>query len=91
MPNEVMDCVRNLGRQAHANVGLIFTDCNGDPLPNAYDNNAASNSNDETYDPNNDSNESDDDDYHSNVENPPIAGVDDDNVEVLSINNNNII
>jgi hypothetical protein len=27
--------IRNLGCQACANVGLIFTDCNGSPLPNA--------------------------------------------------------
>jgi hypothetical protein len=48
MPNEVMDHVGNLGGQARANVGLIFTDRSGDPLLSANDD-VASDSDDETF------------------------------------------
>jgi hypothetical protein len=83
LPNEVIDHVRNLGRQACDNVGLIFTDCNDDPLPTA-DDDTASDSDDETYDPDNESNDGDNHEYNSDVENPPIAGVDDEK-KLLSI------
>ena len=77
MPNDVIDRVRNLGRQARANVGILFTDRNSNPLQDD-DDDAASDSDDETYDPDDDSDSGDNDDYNSDVDNPPIAGVDDD-------------
>jgi hypothetical protein len=37
MPNNVIDSVCNLARQACANIGLLFTDCHGHPLINDHD------------------------------------------------------
>jgi hypothetical protein len=61
------------------NVGLLFTDQKAQPLPNANAD-AASDSDGKTYDPDDRSNGGSNDDYNSDVEDPPMAGVDDDHV-----------
>jgi hypothetical protein len=96
MPNEVMDRVRNLARQARANVGLLFTDRAGHPLVNEFDGDD-SDSDDESYNPDDDADDGDSDDEDPQNEeepdNPPepddinIAGVVDDNANDAVPNN----
>jgi hypothetical protein len=52
MPNDVIDRIRNLARQAHANLGLLFADRHGNPLFAAADD-SDSNDDDKSYRPNN--------------------------------------
>jgi hypothetical protein len=59
MPNDVIARVRNLARQARANMGLLFTDRHGNPLITEPDDD---DSDDETYHPDDDHTASDDDD-----------------------------
>jgi hypothetical protein len=83
MPNEVIDRIRNLARQANTNLGLSFTDRHGQPVEEINDNDSDNKSYDPDYDSDADSDADDDslDDANNNVDNVdpiPIAGVEND-------------
>lgn len=101
MPNDVIGRVRNLARrQAHANLGLDFTDRHRNPIIHGNDDNANDN-NDESYRPDDDNdntaNESDDniddnddDEYTHQMDGIPVEGVNDQNeINEENIDNNN--
>ena len=90
IPDDVIDRVRNLARQANTNLGLVFTHQHGNPIvheddkdedkdkdkdDNDNDNNNANNAGNESYQPKDD----DDDDAHYNDNDDPgdflLAGV----------------
>ena len=82
MPNDVIDRVRNLARQAHANLGLDSTESHGHP-PMHEDDEDANDSEDESYQPDDEGEEEDDDDEpyiaDDDANDFPIPGVNDQN------------
>jgi hypothetical protein len=84
MPNDVIDRVQNLARQAHTNLGLDFTDQHGNPII-PEDDNEANDSDNESYSPDDEDDDDahdsdmDDENYLHTTDNIPIAGVNDTN------------
>jgi hypothetical protein len=80
MPTDVIDRVRNLARQAQANLGLSFTDRHGQLILDDYDDpddddDASYQPSDDESDDDNESTEHDDDHPNDNPDDVHIAGV----------------
>jgi hypothetical protein len=83
MPNDVIARVRNLAQQAHANLGMLFTDRHGHPII-TKDNDNTNDSNDKSYHPNEKSDIDDEDNYLNAEHDVPITGVNDQEVVLIA-------